>query len=264
MITFYSSINFIAAAIMFAFSVFLYQGSSEKNIRAYTFYTASTACWGLGIALYVYFSWEQYTLMLYALRYAYATGIPTAAAFYYFSRLQRDPNGSHKLMARILQILCIVQLGAYVFTSSLVTAIAYGHNYYERIIQYDLLGFTIFNLTFALLVGAAFTNLWQAWHLSPDPARRAQSKLLFWAGVMAWWPPILMCVLLFLVGNFSYYWVAPIVTSLWVVFTAYSIFRNNLFKVRIIVPALLITILLAILFVNIFIPNFGDLFFVPK
>lgn len=264
MITFYSSINFIAAAIMYAFSLFLYQGSSEKNIRAYTLYTASTACWGLGIALYVYFSGDQYTSMLYALRYAYATGIPTAAAFYYFSRLQKDPDGDHHLTAKILATLCVVQLVAYIGTDALVTGVTFGSTFYERIIHYDLFGFAIFNLVFGLLVGSSFVNLWQAWHQPADESKRAQSRLLFWAGIMAWWPPILMCVLLFLVGNFNYYWVAPIITSLWVIFTSYAIFRRNLFKVRVIIPVLLITILLVILFINIFIPNFGDLLYLPK
>lgn len=249
---------------MFVFSSFLYQGSSDKNIRAYTWYTASTAFWGIANGLYVFFiPHVQDLYVLYALRVLYSTGIPTCAAFYYFSLFQRNPNGNYKRVGFLLALLSLAQLLVYTFTDSLVVGVVYGDLWFQRHPVYDWFGFVIFNILFMVIAMAAFVNLWKAWHEATDPSKRLEGKLLFLAGIIAWWPPIIMSILLPLIGNVNYYWIASTFSALWVIFTSYMIFRRNLFKVRVILPAILIIILLIILFINIFVPDLGQLFATP-
>jgi hypothetical protein len=261
MLTFYSAINFIAALVMFTFSAFLYQGSTQKNIRAYTFYTASTASWALAIAVYLFLTKENYDLALLVVRFLYTTGITTGVGFYYFTVVHNDDATNHSKLRRTLSILTLVQIFGYIFTSALVKGITFvPDKIYHRIPIYNWPGFMVYNIAFTIIVGAAFWNLWKKWRSTTNPDLRAQTRLLFLAGLIAWWPPVIMGILLPLIGNFDYYWIAPTTTALWVIFTSYAIFRKNLFKVRVILPAILIVILLMILFVNIFVPDLGNLF----
>lgn len=103
MLTIHSALNFIAGTIMFVFSGVLYQGSFTKNVRAYSFYTASTAAWGIATGIYIFVT-KEYELVLLALRFLYATGIPTAAAFYYFSVVHANEEADHSTLGRMLAL----------------------------------------------------------------------------------------------------------------------------------------------------------------
>lgn len=259
MLNIYSILDWCAGFSMFAFALIIYAGKRAESSRAYAIYSASTGMWALAMGTYIFVRPADYDIIVFLLRSLYWTGLSTAFAYHYFTLTYRNdiPRPFWKWLYVFLSALFFY---VYHFTDTVVYGLTFGPRLFDRIPDYNWPGFIGFNVIFMPIVIAAFINLWKIWHAETDPEQRKNIRFLYWSGFTAWWPPITLAVTLPLLGNFDYYWIAPILSALWVFVASYGIFKYKLFNLRIVAVELIIVLLLIILFVNIFIPDIDQLF----
>ena len=255
MLTIYSVVNFIAAAAMFSFALIIYLGNRTEETQRYAIYSAFTGGWALFVGVALFLPPEQSDFVMYALRLSYWSGLSAAVGFYSFALAHREPEWIGVRAKRLFFGLYIFLFLAYVMTDSIVRDVAFGTYQFERIPLYNWAGFFVFNGVFTLFTTSAFYRLYKKWCEPGTDLDRSRTRDLLFCGMFAFTPPIILSVLLPLLNNFRFYWIAPLLSTMWVIATTYGIFKHRVFQLRVITAEVLFVFLLIILFVNIFVPE---------
>ncbi|MBI1975550.1 MAG: hypothetical protein HYS59_00935 [Candidatus Vogelbacteria bacterium] len=254
MLTVFSALNFVAAAIMGLFALVTYRGGPTENTRAYARYVGWTALWALSIGIFLYIDPHEEKNLLLAVKLIYWIGTTIATSWFYFTLVYPN-NGNAYLRTRALFIaLNSLLLYVYFGTDFMMNGVVVGEAVYNRFPIYGPLWQPLFNGIFAFFLFGGFVVLFKKWRAEPNPTERRRHALLLWSAVIAFTPGVLLAVIFVaLARNFDYYWISPTLTLIWIAYVSYSIFRHRLFNVRVIAAELSVLLLGIILFLNIFI-----------
>lgn len=254
MLTIYSAINFLAAIVMVTFAVVVYSGAKNSETRVYAVYSLFTGLWGLAIGMALFFQEPNDVYVTQSIRASYWLGLGTAILFHYFSRIHRDDPLKHRVWKWLSVALCGIFLFVFQFTNTVLIKMSFGEYAYERIPTYNWIGFILFNVIFSSLLTAGFWNLYKKWRGGGLPEDIARTFFIMSCALFAYAPPVVFAVTMPLIGNFRFFWIAPFITSIWVIAMTYGIAKRGIFKPRIVTAQLLVVMMLIILFVNIFVP----------
>lgn len=258
MLTVYSAVNFFAAAVMLSFAFIVYVGAKNEETVAYAIYSAFTGIWGVAIGLIIFFQQDQTDLVIYSIRLSYWAGLSAAIWFFYFSLIHRDDANKRRRAKWMLASLSALLFPWYLGTGTILKEVTFGTYVFERIPTYEWVGFILFNVVFTIFLSGGFWQLISKWRREDKPEEVKRTFYIIQCAVLAFTPAVVFAVTLPLLGNLRFFWIAPFITSMWVLAMTYGIARQKIFAPRVVASELLFIMMVVILFVNIFVPSGGN------
>ncbi len=249
----YSGVIWLVSMILGSFSFLLYLGSKERATRVYALVGFGTALWALGMGAYYYTDQESW--LIFWNRYNHGGAGIIASLCFYFSFLFSERKSEDKYPWVLPGILLSQLLLFYLyFYSDLVIKDTYfvGKDVVDRQWLFGKVGF-LFYLTFFSYFGGGFYILYQKLKITVDPFTKNQLRYLFYGSGIGVIPATLAGIFLPMIGNFSLYWSAPLLTLGWVIFTSYAIVRYHVLSVRLVLAEISVFVMSGILFANIFV-----------
>ncbi len=246
----YSAVPWLTAAVLAAFGVTIYLGNKNKTTRAYSLIVFNVMAWALGIGAYYYTS--SLVALNYFIRFNHFVGGLIGVTFLYYTLLVPDERVRNKFLMPI--ILGIQGLLAYLyfFTPYVIKGVTLDpRDILGRDWIYGPFGF-ISDAAFGIFLTTAFVSLRKrlGFIVGQDKKRRLY---IFWTSFAGALPGVILVLVLSQLGYRSIYWITPTATLGWIFFSFYAIVRYHFLSVKIIAAEVLLLLLSAILFGNIFV-----------
>ncbi|HRY62888.1 MAG TPA: histidine kinase N-terminal 7TM domain-containing protein, partial [Candidatus Paceibacterota bacterium] len=255
MITTYSTIIWLSAALTGVFSLLIYLGSNKPSTKYFSLTAFWAFIWTLGMS--GYFTASTYDWILFWGRWNHFSSSILAAAFLYFCLVFPKEKLPPKWVT--ITILTIETILVYLhMLTDLIIRDYYqtGSRVVDRGVHFGDWGI-LFHIFFVGFFVAGFIILIKNFFRETDPAIKAQIKFLMF-GVFAGVVPIaIINLVLGTLGNFQYYWLGAPLTLGWVSISGYVIVKHKALTVRLLVAELAVVAMALVLFSNIF---FAEIF----
>ena len=224
--------------IVLATLIFLNRKKSEGSF----FFAISAFATSVWVLAMLYFRQiANIETLLLPTKTLYIAGILIALFFFYFSYdFLGVRKGADALRARIftiMGILTIISISLIIFTQTIIDQVLIeGEN--KIVIFGDwYFGYSLLMIFYFLLSFSEFFKKIRGFPSEQQLERRQFIYIMAGTGISIL-AGLAFDIVLPVFGNFTFYWLGPVLTSIFVTFTAYSIFKHHLFSLKVIATEL--------------------------
>lgn len=255
MITTYSTIIWLSAALTGVFSLLIYLGSHKPSTKFFSLTAFWAFVWTIGMS--GYFTASTYEWILFWGKWNHFSSSILAAAFFYFCLVFPKEKLPPKWVTVTIVTIETILIYLHMLTNLIIKEYhPTGARIVDRGIYFGDWGF-LFHLFFVGFFVGGFIVLIKNFLKETDPATKSQIKFLMF-GVFAGVVPIaIINLVLGTLGNFYYYWMGAPLTLAWVSISGYVIVKHKALTVRLFVAELAVVAMALVLFSNIF---FAEIF----
>lgn len=227
-------INIILSTLIFIYRR-MSEGSAYFAVAAY-----STAFWTLSMILFRNIS--NTSFLIIPAKSLYIAGILIATNFLYFSYLFLEKRlKNRKLLFGLISIPPIVAVTLITFTGTIIRDTSVSNNL--GVVNFGFLYIPYFILILVYFTWA-YSNLFKRIREYPIKSSEKMQLLFVIIGTLT---TVIFGFIYDLIipfyGNFTFYWLGPVITVTFVAATSYAIFKHHLFDIRVITTEFLTFVL---------------------
>ena len=248
-VTIYALLIWITAILIASLDLVIFIGSKNLSSRVFGILILITAIWVASQGFLV--STPNSSIADWLIRFQSALGIIIAIGFYHFSTIYPNDKKPNLWEIRLSLLLIVVFIYLFHFTSYLNTGV------------YEIGGngrwawtfgplHLFFDVMFSFLWIVSLAKLYRTYKTSSG-LLRSNLKNMFWALLVGIIPPTFANIILPRFGIYTYNWIGPISSAIWVFIIAYSIIRYRQMNVRAVITEVSAISMTAIFFIDIFI-----------
>jgi signal transduction histidine kinase len=254
-INIYLLLIWLTAILIASLDLVIVIGSKNLASRCFALLSFITAIWVTSQGFLIYTN--SYVFADFLIRFQYVIGISIAMGFYLFSTIYPDdkkPN-TKSIIYTIIVISIFTYL--YLFTSYMNTGVIEIGGKGHWAWTFGPLNI-LFNIIFSGIWFIALLKLYKS-YLKESGTLKINLRNMFWALTLGIIPPTLANIILPTFGIYSFNWVGPISSSIWIFIISYSILKYQQMNVKAVSAEVLAIAMTIILFINIFVDISSDI-----
>lgn len=215
--------------------VFLYRKESRGSIF-FSVAGYSTALWVF--AMFLFRDVSDVSILILPTKLLYVAGISIATNFLYFSfTFLEDLVKKRVKLFLFIAVLPIASVVLIAFSESIISNVVILGD--GKKAEFGSLYFAYSVLMFSYFIWAYTNLLGRLKKVAPDSIEKTQLLYVIVGTFISVIFGLIYDIVVPYLGNFTFYWLGPVMTIMFVTATSYSIFKHRLFDVRVIVTELL-------------------------
>jgi len=181
----------------------------------------------------------------------YVAGILIAAYFFLFSFLFLENKKRFNFVFWLVNIVTFILISLIIFTDSIISGVIFVEG--SKVITFGSL-YVVYGLIMITFFFLSFVRFFKKYHQFGVNRKEDKQRILYIATgtlISVIFGLTLNIIVPYYFGNFTFYWLGPIMTIAFITFTVYGILKHRLFGVKVIATGLLTFILWLILLLRV-------------